>query len=62
MLSMTVVQVGYVAWPDIEEPPLTLVACLRRDLVAPARLFDYPVWSGVSSDNQVGWWRSRRTA
>ncbi|KAL6746102.1 hypothetical protein V8C86DRAFT_2953653 [Haematococcus lacustris] len=50
------VEVGCVAWPEIEEPPLAgLVACVRRDLAAPARVYASPVWAGVSSDNQF--WR-----
>ncbi len=48
-------ELGCVAWPEIEEPPLGLVRCLRRDLVAPGRSFDAPVWHGGSSDNQ--YWR-----
>ena len=43
------------AWPDMEEPPLSLVRCLRRDLVEQATTYDAPLWSGASSDNQF--WR-----
>uniref|UniRef100_A0A7S0RAG7 Uncharacterized protein n=1 Tax=Chlamydomonas leiostraca TaxID=1034604 RepID=A0A7S0RAG7_9CHLO len=47
--------VGCVAWHGIEEPPLDLVRCVRRDLVVPAALAPAPVWAAVSSDNQ--YWR-----
>ena len=46
---------GCVAWPDAEEPPLTLVRCMRRDLVTSASMHASPLWSGASSDNQF--WR-----
>lgn len=40
------------AWPAIEEPPLSLVRCMRADLVAPTKLYEAPLWQGASSDNQ----------
>eukprot|EP00798_Chlamydomonas_sp_ICE-L_P025166 gene25166-10797_t len=48
-------ELGCVAWPDIEEPPLDLVRCMRRDLVTEALTYDAPIWSGASSDNS--YWR-----
>lgn len=48
-------QLGCVAWPDAEEPPLGLVRCMRRDLVTPSRVLEPPLWSGASSENQF--WR-----
>ncbi len=50
------VDVGCVAWPAIEEPPLGLVRCLRSDLAAPGRVYDSAVWAGASSDNP--YWRA----
>ncbi len=53
------VEAGCVAWPDMEEPPLGLVRCVRRDLAQPATLVQPPeigpLWIGASSDNQS--WR-----
>jgi vacuolar protein sorting-associated protein 13A/C len=45
-------QIGHVAWPEMEEPPTSLVRCMRSDLVAPAKVFEAPLWSGASADNQ----------
>eukprot|EP00879_Flechtneria_rotunda_P005415 GHRR01005707.1.p1 GENE.GHRR01005707.1~~GHRR01005707.1.p1 ORF type:complete len:1494 (+),score=564.87 GHRR01005707.1:1093-5574(+) len=44
-------EVGHVVIPAIEEPPVEVVRCMRVDLLKPATLYDYPVWSDVSSDN-----------
>lgn len=44
------------AWPGIEEPPLDMVRCVRRDLVAPAQTHESPLWVGTSGDNQ--YWRA----
>eukprot|EP00878_Enallax_costatus_P013777 GHUV01014408.1.p1 GENE.GHUV01014408.1~~GHUV01014408.1.p1 ORF type:complete len:898 (+),score=328.70 GHUV01014408.1:398-3091(+) len=44
-------EVGYVAVPAIEEPPLGIVRCMRSDLLKQGRIYDYPVWSDTSSDN-----------
>ena len=49
------VEVGCVAWPDMEEPPLSLVRCVRKDLVMAAETYETCAWSGASADNQ--WWR-----
>jgi vacuolar protein sorting-associated protein 13A/C len=51
----SLMQMGCVAWPDMEEPPLGLVRCLRRDLITPAAMTETALWSGASSDNQ--YWR-----
>ncbi|KAF5830551.1 hypothetical protein DUNSADRAFT_14358 [Dunaliella salina] len=45
-------EVGCVAWPEMEEPPISLVRCIRSDLAAPAKVYEAPLWQGVSSDNQ----------
>eukprot|EP00983_Pelagomonas_calceolata_P100132 1158533-Pelagomonas_calceolata.AAC.1 len=45
-------QVGCVAWPEMEEPPISLVRCVRSDLAATARVYEAPLWQGISSDNQ----------
>lgn len=45
------VELGHVVVGAIEEPPLSVVRVLRRDLAKSAQLFDAPVWSGTSSDN-----------
>jgi vacuolar protein sorting-associated protein 13A/C len=37
--------------PALEEPPISVVGCLRKDLVRPARFYDAPVWQDTSSDN-----------
>lgn len=50
------VEMGCIAWPEIEEPPLGLVRCLRRDLAAPGRVFESAVWGAASSDNSF--WRA----
>ncbi len=50
------VELGCVAWPEIEEPPLGLVRCLRKDLVRPAACAEPCVWSAASSDN--AYWRT----
>ena len=39
----------------MEEPPLGLVRCVRRDLLCPSSTFQSPLWAGSSSDNQF--WR-----
>jgi hypothetical protein len=45
------VEAGFVVVPAIDEPPQGVVRVMRADLLKPARLYDYPVWSGASSDN-----------
>uniref|UniRef100_A0A7S3R138 Vacuolar protein sorting-associated protein 13 VPS13 adaptor binding domain-containing protein n=1 Tax=Dunaliella tertiolecta TaxID=3047 RepID=A0A7S3R138_DUNTE len=45
-------EVGCVAWPEMEEPPISLVRCVRSDLAATARVYEAPLWQGISSDNQ----------
>lgn len=44
-------EAGFVVVPAIDEPPQGAVRVMRADLLKPARLYDYPVWSGASSDN-----------
>lgn len=51
VLLLRYLEVGYVAVPAIEEPPLSIVRCMRSDLLKQGRMYDYPVWSDTSSDN-----------
>lgn len=44
-------EAGFVVVPAIEEPPVSVVRCMRADLLQQARLYDHPVWSDTSSDN-----------
>ena len=56
---------GCVAWGEIEEPPLALVRCVRRDLALPSSVYDHPLWQGTSSDNQywkAGIWQVHKGA
>lgn len=48
-------QVGCVAWPRVEEPPLGAVRCVRRDLLRPAATQPAPLWAAASTDNKF--WR-----
>jgi len=41
---------GCVAVPALEEPPLSLCACVRRDLLEPADKADKAAWQGVAGD------------
>jgi vacuolar protein sorting-associated protein 13A/C len=50
------ITLGCVLWPAIEEPPLGLVRCARRDLVAAARFHESPLWVGASTD--IPLWRA----
>jgi len=51
LVAVRYVELGYVVVPAIEEPPVSIVRCMRANLVCPARLYDSPVWSDTSSDN-----------
>jgi len=56
---------GCVAVPALEEPPLSLGVCVRRDLLQQAELEQMPTWKGIA-DDRSSWscymWRVKESS